>query len=357
MKIITRYVWKTLLGTILLSMFLVFGIDLIFSFVSEVRYLGKGDYTFWHMIIFNLLSMPQTIYQMFPMASLVGTLMGLGVLASHSELIVIRAAGISINQIMGMVIKLSFILAFFAWCLGEWVAPTTDKIAQNQKAVVLSGGQTLKTEHGVWLRDNNKFINIRSVDVGGHLEGIISYEFDKDFSLQKASKASYADYIGDHWVLYDVKVTTFLEDKLQTQHYPQMDWQSTIDPNILRILGTKYLDELSLVGLWKTLQYRKKNELDYRPYQLALWQKIVQPFAIMVMMFLAIPFVFGPLRSSTQGLKLVIGMVVGFLFHTVNDLFGPLTLVYQLHPIIGACLPTLVFFGLGCYALKRWQHT
>lgn len=356
MKIITYYLWKTLLSTILLSMFLVFGIELIFSLVNDIRLVGKGDYTVWHMLMFNLLSMPQTLYQMFPMAALVGTLMGLGVLANHSELIVIRSAGISIKQIIWMVLKLSLILAVFAWILGEWIAPVTDKIVQNQKALILSGGQTLKTEHGVWLRDDNRFVNVQSVDVGGHLQGITCYEFDSNFALRQASKASYADYIMDHWVLYDVEVTSLSEESLQTQYYSQMDWYSKIEPNILRIVGTKYLEELSLVGLWQTMHYRKQNDLDYRPYQLAFYQKILQPFSIMIMMFLAVPFVFGPLRSATQGLKLVIGMVIGFLFHTVNDLFGPLTLVYQIHPIIGACLPAFLFLALGFYALKRWQR-
>lgn len=354
MKIITRYIWKTLLGTILLSLFLVFGIELIFSIVNEIRYVGKGDYTIWHMFMFNLLTMPQNIYQMFPMAVLVGTLMGLGILAGNSELVVIRSAGISTQKIIWSVLKLSLILAVFAWCLGEWVAPVTDKIAQNQKALVLSGGQTLKTDNGVWLRDDNKFINIQSVDVGGHLQGIIFYEFDDDFSLIRASKAQYADYITDHWVLYDVEETSFLGEALETKYYSQLDWHSKVEPNILRIVGTKYLDELSMVGLWQTMHYRKLNDLDYRPYQLALWQKMIQPLAIVIMMFLAVPFVFGPLRSSTQGFKLVIGMVIGFLFHTINDLFGPLTLVYQIHPIVGACLPIFLFLLFGLYAQRRW---
>lgn len=356
MKIIDRYIWKTLLSTIGLALFLVFGIELIFHIVNEIRYVGKGDYTIWHMVLFNLLSMPQNIYQMFPMAVLVGTLMGLGILAGNSELVVIRAAGISTQKITFTVLKLALLLALLTWCLGEWVAPVTDKIAQNQKAMVLSGGQTLKTNNGVWLRDDNKFINIQSVDVGGHLQGITYYEFDDSLSLISASKAQYADYITDHWVLYEVEVTRFGAEQLYTDFYSQLNWYSKIEPNILRIVGTKYLDELSMLGLWQTMRYRKLNDLDYRPYQLAFLQKMIQPIAIVIMMLLAIPFIFGPLRSSTQGFKLVIGMVVGFLFHTINDLFGPLTLVYQIHPIIGAGLPIFIFMFFGLYAQKRWVY-
>lgn len=356
MKIITSYLWKTLLGTILLAVFLVFGIELIFSLVSDIRLVGKGGYTVWHMLMFNVLSMPQDLYQMFPMAALIGTLMGLGVLANHSELIVIRAAGVSIKQIIGIVLKLSLILAMLVWVLGEWVAPVADKIVQTQKALILSGGQTLKTEYGVWLRDDNRFIHIHSVNTDGRLQGITCYEFDKNLALEKASKASYADYHHDHWVLHAVEETIFEDSLIKTMHYEKMDWYSSIEPNILRIVGTKHLDELSLVGLWRAMQYRMQNNLDYKAYQLALYQKILQPISVIVMMFLAVPFVFGPLRSATQGLKLVIGMVVGFLFYTINDLFGPLTLVYQIHPLVGASLPMLLFLALGLYILKRWQR-
>lgn len=355
MKILTRYIWKSLAVTIALSMFLVFGLELIFSLVNELRYVGKGDYTVWHVIMFNLLSMPQNIYQMFPMAALVGTLLGLGGLAASSELVVIRAAGVSTKQIIDAVLKFALILSVLAWGLGEWVAPITDHWAQNQKAVALSGGQTLKTQHGVWLRDGKRFVNIQSVEVGGHLEGIVSYEFNDQQELIEASQAQYADYINELWVLYDVSVTTFKGTHIEQAKYDKLDWHSHIDPTILRIVGTKYLDELSLIGLWQTIDYRKKNDLDYRPYQLAFWQKVMQPFAIVMMMFLAVPFVFGPLRSSTKGFKLVVGILLGFSFYIFHKLFGPLTLVYQIHPIIGASLPTIIFFMGGCYALKHWK--
>ena len=354
MKILTRYIWKTLGVTIALSMFLVFGLELIFSLVNELRYVGKGDYTIWHVLMFNLLSMPQNIYQMFPMAALVGTLLGLGGLASNSELVVMRSAGVSVKHIIVMVLKLALILSILAWVLGEWVAPITDKWAQNQRAFALSGGQTLKTEHGIWLRDGPNFVNIRSADVGGHLEGIVRYEFNQNHEMTKSSEASYADYINDLWVLKDVKVSIFEGDRVLQEHYDQLEWRSHIAPNILRIIGTKYLDELSLVGLWQTIHYRKLNNLEYKPYQLALWQKVVQPLTIVMMMFLAIPFVFGPLRSSSKGFKLVVGIMVGFTFFIFDRLFGPLTLVYQIHPIVGAFFPTVLFFSLGLYALRRW---
>ena len=168
-----------------------------------------------------------------------------------------------------------------------------------------------------------------------------------------ASYAQYGDYQGDHWVLYNIQETHFSPENVTSQNIAAARWDSVIDPNIVRVVGQKYLEKLSLVGLWQTISYRQKNSLHAGPYQLAFWQKCVQPFATLVMMFLAIPFVFGPLRSSTMGLRLMVGILIGFLFHTLNDLFGPLTLVYQVPPILGALLPTLLFFAVGVVLMRK----
>lgn len=353
MRLLSFYVAKTTLVSLSIALVLFVGIELIFGLVNELRFVGKGDYTLGQAFTFLLLSMPQNIYQIFPMAALVGSLMGLGQLATRSELIVMQAAGLSPQVITLQLMKFALVLALLIWAFGEGVAPISEKVAQNLKATALSGGQTLRTPHGTWMRKGKQFIHIQEMHVGGHLEGITRYDFDDHMALIKASHASYADYINDQWVLYDIKETLIYSDHTKENYVTQEYWKDGIDPNVLQVVGVKYLDELSLIGLLKTIQYRKNNGLDTKPYQLALWQKIVQPFAVLVMIFLGAPAVFGPLRNATMGFKLLIGMLIGFGFYIFNELFGPLTLVYQLPPIIGAILPTLIFLGLGLVMLRR----
>ncbi len=353
MNKITLYIWKSILVSILLVMTLFVGLEFIFSLVNEIRYVGTGNYTTMDAVSFILLSTPQHIAQLFPMATLVGTLLGLGLLASRSELIVIRAAGMSIADIITAVLKLALLLAVVVWLMGEWISPIAEKIAHNQKALSLSAGQALRTTNGTWMRDGNDFIHIQTMVNGGHLEGITLYQFDKEMQLEKASFARNADYVRDHWVLHDIQETHFEGRSTSRTKVAELDWVSSISPQVLSLVGVKDLDELSLVGLWQTIQYRQQNHLDAKPYKLAFWQKIVRPFATLVMMFLAIPFVFGPLRSATMGLRLLVGVLVGFVFYTFNQLFGPLTLVYQIPPIIGAFLPTVLFFLIGLFFMKK----
>lgn len=352
---LTIYIAKTLLGTILLALTLLVGLEFLFSLVNEIRHVGTGDYTTTKVISYILLSLPSQIYDMFPMSALLGTILGLGLLATRSELIVMRAAGLSMGDIIIAVAKLAIFLIVGTCLLGEWVAPTLDKFATEQKAVALSGGQALRTEHGTWMRDGNNFIHIQSMDAGKHLEGITRYEFNQNMELQKASVARNAEYLDDHWVLHDIKETLFEKGKISRNRISIQTWVSDIDPDVLSLVGTKDIEDLSLIGLWQTIQYREANALDVKPYQLAFWQKLGRPFATLVMMFLAIPFIFGPLRSATMGLRMLVGILVGFAFYTFNELFGPLTLVYPIPPILGALLPSCFFFGLGLILMRKNQ--
>ncbi len=353
MNKITLYIGKTILMMISLTILLFVGLELIFTGVNELRYVGTGDYTLGHAAWFILLSLPENIAEIFPMAGLVGTILGLGMLASRSELIIMRVAGLSIQSIILAVMKIALILVAIAWLLGECIAPTLDKLAHRYKSVALSEGQALHTAHGTWMREGQNFIHIQSILNNQHLAGITQYHFDNNMILQKTSHAKEAKYIDHQWMMYDLEETQFEEGRTTQHSYSTQVWPSHIEPGVLNVVNVKDIDELSLSGLWKTMRYRQKNALDSKPYELALWQKIVRPFATLVMMFLAIPFIFGPLRSSTMGLRMLVGVFVGFGFYTINQLFGPLTLVYPISPMIGAWLPLFAFLGLGIYLLRR----
>lgn len=352
---ITRYLGNTVIGAILLTLLLLVGLELIFSFVNELRFVGTGQYSTLEATKVIFLSLPTQIAQLFPMAALVGTLLGLSTLAARSELIVLRAAGLSIMDITLALFKVGILLVLFAWLLGEIVAPMTDKWAHATKAVSLSNGQALSTQHGVWMRDGKAFVHIQSVDKNHRLTGITRYEMDDNLQLRESSYAESGTFEGDHWVLSQVHNTQFYPEGTQSDFEEQQSWSSQIAPEIVGIVGNKALDELNLFELWRSIDYRKNNHLNARPYQLAFWQKIARPFSTFVMIFLAIPFVFGPLRRATMGLRILVGVLVGFAFYTISQLFGPLVMVYPIAPIVGAFLPALLFMMLGFGLLRRAQ--
>jgi lipopolysaccharide export system permease protein len=332
---------------------LLMGLEFFFSFVNEVRYVGMGEYQLSTALWVLILSLPTRVYQLFPMAVLVGALLGLGTLASHGELVAMRALGVSLKRIILWLLKVGFVLAVLVSLVGEWVSPYTEMKAQQIKTNAMSGGKALYTHQGVWMRSRQDFVHIDGWDTQGTLTGVSRYQVDDASRLVKSSVAASAHYQAPHWVLHNVKTTFFHPDSIQTSHEAEELWDSDISPEVLNLSQVRYVDELSLSGLWQAIQFRQSNDLSTESYRLALWQKLLQPFAVLVMLFLSAPGVFGPLRDVTLGARLLSGIALGFVFHTLNATLGPFILVSHGPVWVGALLPLVLFLSLGVFLFRR----
>ncbi|MAZ43924.1 MAG: LPS export ABC transporter permease LptG [Legionellales bacterium] len=353
MRQINRYIMTSVFKATLVAMVLLLGLETFFAFVNEIRYVGTGDYSIIDALTYLIFQIPQRLYQMFPMSALLGSIMGLGMLASSSELVAMRAAGVSYLQIMRAVFQVGFIMVIIVWCVGEFVAPLTDRVAQNQRAFALSGGQALMTEQGTWMRDGADFIHIHSLHVSGFLEGVTRYQFDDGFRLKKATFAAQAERKKDHWILYNVKETTLGESGLSTSRQSQLKWYSSLDPEVLRIVGMKYLDQLSLVGLIKAIEFRSSNGLEVSAYRYALWEKCVQPIVVLVMMLLGISTIFGPLRNANFSLRMLMGILMGFGFFIINASLGPISVLYGVPPALSVMLPSVIVTIISTRLLRK----
>lgn len=354
MKIVSRYISTTIISAVLIIVLILMGIEVLVAFIGELQNIGVGNYGVLQALRFVVLDMPHQLNSFFPMAGLVGSLIGLGVLASQSELIVMRASGYSTGQIAGSVLKAAFVLAIIAMILGQVIAPYTENLANTGRAVAKSGGQALATSHGMWLRMGNDFIDIGKVYSKTHIGNVLSYQFNKDLKLKSAFKASQGFYRNGHWQLENVKQSVFLTNKVIAKQIPKLIWQVNFGPSLLTITDTTPRD-MSMVKLYDYIHYLKVNGLRATSYELSFWKRVVQPFATMVMIFLAVPFIFGPLRTVTMGLRILAGVTVGFCFYILNQFFGPLSSLYQIPPPLGAALPTIVFIFAGFWLLWRMR--
>ncbi|HXH54431.1 MAG TPA: LPS export ABC transporter permease LptG [Gammaproteobacteria bacterium] len=353
MKILDNYIAKQIILTILVVAFALLGFDLFFKLVDELKLIGRGQYTLSKTFMFLILTIPSRLYVMFPWSALIGALIGLGSLANHSELVVMRTASISVTRITWAVLKAAFILMVFVVFLGEGVAPTTDRLASDKRTLALSGGQTIQTDFGLWVRQGREFIHIQTTRSNGELLAITRYQFDENRRLTKALFAERAVLIDDVWHLYKVSGTEFSLDKTRSFKVETQTIQALLEPEILETAMVKHPERLSLPALFRTIQHRSKNALNTQSYELAFWSKMVQPIVILMMVFLAVPFVFGPLRTGSQGRRAVVGILVAFLFHTVNNLFAPLAVVYQFPPMLAVLSPVIAFSAVGLWMLHR----
>ncbi|MDF9388452.1 lipopolysaccharide ABC transporter permease LptG [Vibrio sp. 1151_11] len=352
-KILDLYVGRTIVATTLLVLATFVGLSGIIKYVEQLRKVGEGSYDLLQALLFVVLSIPRDIEMFFPMAALLGALIGLGMLASSSELVVMQAAGFSKLNIGMSVLKTAVPLMIIVTLLGQWGAPQAQKMARDLRAFSLSGGSIVSVRSGVWARDVNDFIFIGKID-DNKLYGLNMWRFDNNKSLQNILFAEEVDYDKDNqWVMKNVQITDMRDDVLITkQTLPEYRWTTSLAPDKLAVVTVKP-EELSLSGLYDYVSYLKTSEQDASRYDLALWRKITQPFSIAVMMLMALSFIFGPLRSVTMGARILSGVIAGFTFYISSEFFGPLSLVYGIPPVFGAVAPSLVFLSVAVMLLRR----
>lgn len=354
MLIIDRYISKTVILAILLIVCMLTGLQIFILFVNELGDIGKGDYGVLQALIFVLLSMPYQVYLFFPMASLLGCLIGLGIMASHNELVVMRASCMSISRITLVVLRVSILLILIMTILGEIVFPKLVLNASDKKLQAISAGHSLRTDKGIWLRNKNDFINISKVSSNNNFENVVQFHFDEKHDLRFVRHIDHVDYEHNTWQAYGILETDVNENSTKTLKKDKLPWDVNINP---RMLSLSAVDppEMTFIQLYNFIHAQKSSYYSMRSYELAFWQRLVQPLTTMVMMMLAIPFVFGPLRSSTMGSKLLIGATMGFGFYIINRFFGSLSHIYQFSSFIAAIGPTAFFALFGMYLMRMMR--
>lgn len=351
MLILNRYIGRTVTGAILLVLMVIVGIDLLSELIDELKEI-RGDYTFAEVLKYVALVAPGSVYQYLPFASLVGCLAGLGMLASSSELVVMRAAGVSTLRLVVAVVRPTLLLTLIGLITAEYIAPATQQIAESQRALALQKSAAIHSRHGMWHRESNEFMHFNAVQPNGVLYGVSIYHFDEQRQLVGSTFAERANYLGGEWSLEDVKKVSLGDDgAVQTRH-PQFQWETGLSPELLNILVLEP-DDLSISGLWQYADYLRQQGLNAGDYQLAFWNKLLQPLTILGMVFVAISFIFGPLRNVTMGFRVFIGVMVGIVFRTLQDILGPSSMVYGFDPMYASLTPIAICFVIGSLLMLR----
>ncbi|WP_299082116.1 LPS export ABC transporter permease LptG [uncultured Paraglaciecola sp.] len=351
-KILDVYIAKTLLATTALSLSVLVGLSALIKYIEQMKQVGSGSYDMTVALVYVLLSLPRELEQFFPMATLIGGLIGMGILASNSELVVMQAAGQSKWNIIVSAMKSALLMVLFVMFIGEWVAPVTETKAKEIRTQSISGGSLFASDRITWAKDGDNFVSIGEVVDTNTLRKVTVYEFDEQLVLRKIISALQANYKEQSWHLEQVKYTVIDDQRVRYEQQETGVWSSTLTPDKLGVVTVKP-EALSIQGLAKYINYRNNNSLDPSRYELALWRKILQPLSIGVMLLMALSFIFGPLRSVTMGARVILGVLTGFGFFVSNEVFGALSLVYQMPPILGAALPSLVFVGFSIFLLQR----
>jgi len=352
MGLLQRYIAKSILTSTFLVLLILLGLYTFMDFVAELEDLGKGEYHLKEALSYILLSMPKRIYELLPIAALLGCVLGLGNLASQSELVAMRAAGVSVQQINKAVMIVAICLMLVAVFVGEVLRPPLEQRAREIQSTAQTGTVGARSEHGFWTRDGLHFNHIRSILPDGRFADISIYEFDEQHRLRVVTKAQEAYYEGTTWALSDVVQSTIDEQGVQVRSIAHARWRSQLNPGMVNIV----LVPPEFLPLWSLLdyiRYLKDNRQAAAQYEIAFWMKIMMPISSAVMVFLAVPFVFGSLRSTPIGGRILVGSLAGIGFHLLNQSFQHLGIVFGFFPWLTAAFPTAVFAILGVFLMRR----
>jgi lipopolysaccharide export system permease protein len=351
MRIIPAYVRNIVISAIFIVTITLVGIESFMEFVNELPDIGKQDYGIVQATLYVLMQLPSDIYQLFPIAGFLGGLLGIGRLATNSELIVMRASGVSVIRIAMMVAKTALILLFLMSVIGEWWAPRLQYQANIMKLNDLHK-QVSEDQRELWFRHGHSFLHLEHVLSPNQVADIINYAFNANNELVSTTRAEYAKYIHHHWELYHVAVSNLTENKITTLHFKQTALDFDFKPILLQQLN-RDPDQENLIELWKNIKSHHQAGLLATRFELNFWQRVLQPITIFVMICLGVPFVFGSLRQASTGARIIVGITVGFGFYMINRFIGPLTLVYQWPPYLVAALPPTLFMSLCIFLLYR----
>ncbi|MDM8347477.1 LPS export ABC transporter permease LptG [Pseudomonas sp. sp1636] len=346
-----RYIGTQVFFAILTVLGVIVGLALLFAFIDEMGDV-EGGYGLQEAAWYVFLTLPRRVYEMLPMAALIGCLIGLGSLASNSELTVMRAAGVSIGRIVWAVMKPMLVLMLVGILIGEYLAPWSENRAQADRAMAQGGGEAQSSRRGLWHRQGEEFVHINAVQPNGVLFGVTRYRFDEQRHMLSSSFARRAQFQGDHWQLENVATTHFRERSTEVVNAPNERWDVELNP---QLLGTVVLEPeaLSVTGLWRYIHYLAEQGLNNGQYWLAFWSKVLQPVVTAALVLMAISFIFGPLRSVTLGQRVFTGVVVGFVFRIAQDLLGPSSLVFGFSPLFAVLIPAAVCALAGVGLLRR----
>lgn len=354
MRILDLYIARVILYQTAVVVTVLVGLFMFITFIEQIGDLGTGNYGVLDAIEYTILSVPRILYEVFPMAALLGSILGLSSLAVDSELVVIRAAGVSIARLIGSVFKIGAVLGVVAILIGELVTPWSETGAQRGRAEALQQDISQQTDFGLWMRDRMTYVNVGEVLPDLSLLNVRIFEFDSEGRLRSLVYADQGAYRNQRWRLEGIEQTLISEDRegAESKDVRAAYWTTDVTPAILSVFLISP-DQLSAWQLNRYINHLEENNQDTSFYELAFWTKIITPVATAVMVILAIPFVFSQVRTGSFGRNLFFGIMLGLAYFALNKGFGYVVLVFDIPSMLGASLPTLLFLGVGVVLLRR----
>ncbi|MBN3790818.1 LPS export ABC transporter permease LptG [Burkholderia sp. Ac-20353] len=377
MRLYEKYFARQIYVTFVFILFAFSGLFFFFDLISELNSVGHGNYKFGYAVLRVALQTPSRFYEIIPVAALISAIYVFAQMAANSEFTIFRVSGLATNQALRSLLKIGIPLVIITYLIGEFVGPYADQLSERVRLQALGASVSSNFQSGVWVKDTltardngeqvTRFVNVGSLAPDSTISNVRIYEFDSKFELQNVRIAQTGRYEPPgHWLLTGVTETELTPIKpiggqpadalnpvyrSQQVMLPEYRLRSDLTPQILSVLLVSP-DRMSIINLFRYIQHLKENQQDTQRYDIALWRKLLYPFAVFVMLVLSLPFAYLHTRAGVVGVKVFGGIMLGMSFQLLNTLFSHIGTLNTWPAPLTAATPGLIYLGLGLFALK-----
>jgi lipopolysaccharide export system permease protein len=356
LRIIGRYLRREIVAATLLTLAALLALFAFFDLLNQLDDMGQGQYLLRTALLYVLLQLPGHVYEVLPVAVLVGTLFALARLTAQSEYAVLRTSGVSMLRLALSLARIGVLFAVVTFVFGEYIAPASESTAQRLRAKASLNVILSQFRSGVWVKDGNSFINVEQVTPDNTLVNVFIYEFDDEHQLLSTTSAKKGRYrSGNEWQLTDLVRTRFKDGHTRVENIPELTWASVLTPSLLSVLLLAP-EKMAAADLYQYVDHLKASKQQSTRYEVALWSKVVYPFSVVLMMVLALPFAHFQSRVTSVGAKIFTGILVGLAFFLMGRFFTAVGALNSWTPFVSAILPTLLFSVVAATMIWRAER-
>ena len=354
MNLIDRYIARNFLsGTaiVLLILLPLFG---FLTLSEELENAGKGAFTSFDALVVVVYSMPELVLELLPVTALMGVLIGLGAMANHRELVIVKAFGYSPWRTARPVAVVALVLIAIVLALQFFVVPNLELAAAQIRAKAApQPTQVINDTEEIWTRIDNRFIRIGEATTQGSLLDVEIVDLDENGQIQIVTQAKEIDILNDdQWLLQDVVITDLRPGEASEESIEQASWPSLLSSQQTSTLRTPF-ESMSPLAIHRQIRLLESNDLDTHRYRVKFWQQMSVPIGLLAMSLLGIPFLTGSVRTVSAGQRAAIGSVIGILFYLTEQMMGHLASLYELSPILATMAPDVVLLIVALVGLHR----
>ncbi|NNF40081.1 MAG: LPS export ABC transporter permease LptG [Woeseiaceae bacterium] len=351
-SILSQYIMRAILMTTALVLVVLLALAGLFDVIAELDD-TRGNYQTPQVILYALLRLPNLAFEMLPVAALIGSLLGLGALASQSEIIVMRSAGISITRMSAMVAATGLVMLVVTGLIGEFIGPPLDLYARDMRMEARMQKDDAKLGNETWVKDGPVYLHLERISSEFEFGSIYLFRFNENNELASVARAENSGIDeNDNWILENLRETRFQDDGVSVVQSSRAVESFEVNAELLGSALAKPLS-LSARGLLVYIDYLKRNSLDASQYESELWYRASRTMTVLMMPVLALAFVFGSLRAGGAGARLMIGVIVGLAYYLASETLANSGQVFNLNPALVNWLPTLALGLITVIALLR----